>query len=63
MHHFGVVEFFGGDDEFKIRVEKDQIKKEWCQDNNIQLFEIRYDQDIVSELKKIINNSECENVL
>lgn len=63
QQHFEPVKFFGGEQAFKLRVTKDQIKKDWCLDNNIQLFEIRHDQDIVPELDKIINKAECENVL
>lgn len=33
----------------------DTLKKEYCKKNNISLYEIRYDEDLESELEKIIS--------
>ena len=45
-----------GYDEFgkQQREVTDKIKKEYCAKNNIELIEIKYDEDIISSLKHII---------
>ena len=40
--HYEPVSIFGGEDAFKDQVKRDEIKKEYCNDNNIQLIEIPY---------------------
>ena len=34
----------------------DKLKKEYCKKHNIELLEIRYDEDIIESLEKILNN-------
>lgn len=34
----------------------DKMKKDYCKDNNIKLYEIRYDDDIIAKLKEILSN-------
>lgn len=36
------------------REETDQLKRDYCNERNIPLHEIRYDQDIETELNKIL---------
>lgn len=45
------------------REETDQLKKAFCLKNNILLFEIKYNDDILSELKKILNQLYDNTVL
>lgn len=52
--HDEAVEFFGGEDAFKIRQLHDQIKKNYCQSNNINLLCISYRQDIEEELNNFL---------
>jgi len=40
--HFRMVDFMGGEQGFKQRTERDQIKREYCKSNNILLLEIPY---------------------
>ena len=40
--HFKPVEYFGGEKAFKETVKKDNIKNEYCKDNNINLVRIKY---------------------
>lgn len=40
--HYKSVEFFGGEEAFKIRQLHDQIKRDYCNSNNIVLIEIPY---------------------
>ena len=64
--HFQNREFFGGEEAFKKRQHNDQIKNQYCKDNNIKLIRIPYwdfdnIEDILNEeLKDLINNNEDE---
>lgn len=40
--HFDPVEFFGGEEKFKKRIHNDNIKTNYCKDNNIPLLRIPY---------------------
>lgn len=40
--HFEPVEYFGGEDSFKLQQLKDQIKNDYCEKNNIPLLRIPY---------------------
>ena len=51
--HFRPVEFFGGEDAFKLRKKKDKIKNEYCEKNNIYLLRIKYDENIDEKLKEL----------
>lgn len=59
--HFEPIEYFGGEEKFKDQQQKDNIKNEYCKNNNIKLIRIPYtDYSILNEiylLNKIgINN-------
>ncbi len=54
--HYESVGYFGGEKTFKYVVKNDQIKKDYCQNNNINLLIIKYDQDINEELDKYFEN-------
>ena len=45
IQHFKAVEHWGGEEYLKIRQNNDQIKNQYCKDNNIRLIRIRYDED------------------
>jgi len=51
MQHFFPIKHFGGIEKFKKQIFNDNIKKEYCEYNNIKLIIIRYD-DI--DIQKII---------
>lgn len=44
--HFEPIKYFGGDVQFEKRTINDNIKRNFCQDNNIPLLEIKYDENI-----------------
>ena len=52
--HYEPIDFFGGEDAFKIRQQHDNIKKDYCQSNDINLLCITYKQDIEEELNKFL---------
>lgn len=55
--HYEPIDFFGGEESFKIRQEHDSRKREWCQKNCIKLIEIPYDYDNLDEyLNQILVN-------
>jgi hypothetical protein len=45
IQHYEPSEFFGGVDAFELNQIRDKIKKEYCDNNNIPLIIIRYDED------------------
>lgn len=51
--HYEVVDFFGGEEGFKLRKINDNIKRRFCKKNNIRLVEIPYwDFDHIDEILK-----------
>ena len=48
--HSKPIKFFGGYKKKKKRKELDDIKTEYCKNNNINLLRINYDEDIISKL-------------
>lgn len=51
--HYEAVPYWGGDEGFKLRQLRDKIKMEYCHNNNIPLFIIRYDDDIIEHLNSL----------
>jgi hypothetical protein len=62
--HFQYVGHFHGDEAgFRKSKKHDEIKKEWCEENSIDLIEIRYDEKVCrktldSKIGKIIKERE-----
>ena len=52
--HYRVVDFFGGNTRFEACQLHDQIKKDYCEKNNISLLCIRYDENIEEELERFL---------
>lgn len=63
IQHYEPIEYFGGQESFKNQVLRDNIKKEYCQKNNIFLIEIPYycnlDEELI-KLYEIIKNKDIE---
>lgn len=58
IQHYKIISFFGGEKEFKNRIIRDNIKTNFCENNNIELIRIPYYKiDNISEIlnEKIIN--------
>lgn len=51
--HYEPVDYFGGEKSFEIQILRDNIKKDYCKDNGILLFEIPYYSDLDEELIKL----------
>lgn len=54
MQHFKPVEYFGGEDSFRRRVEHDNIKTDYCLNNNIQLLRISYLDNVEEKLNSFL---------
>ena len=60
--HYEPVEYFGGKERYKEQVIRDNIKKQYCKDNNIILLEISYKD--FNNIDDILNNALlCEEVV
>jgi hypothetical protein len=53
--HFEPIKYFGGEKEFKKLQKRDQIKNEYCKNNNIHLIRIKYNENIKEKLKFLID--------
>lgn len=53
--HFRPVDFFGGEEGLEERQRNDIIKTQYCQNNNIRLCRIRYDQDVKQKLDEYLS--------
>lgn len=53
IQHYEPIEYFGGQNSFENQILRDNIKKEYCQKNNIILFEIPYYSDLDEELIRL----------
>jgi len=54
IQHFKPMNIWGGIEEFKNIQKRDQIKNEYCKNNNIRLLRIKYNEDIENKLINII---------
>lgn len=41
--HYEAIDYFGGEEQFKRQLQRDSEVRQYCKDNNIKLFEIRYE--------------------
>ena len=65
--HYTATDFFGGEEKFKIRQERDERKRKLCLENGVTLIEWRYDEKITKEnlatkLQPFINELPEENL-
>ena len=52
--HFEPNEFFGGIEGYNKLIVNDEIKNEYCKNNNIRLIRIKYDENIIEILDSLI---------
>ncbi len=50
IQHYKPIEYFGGSEKFNYQLIRDEIKKEYCRNNNILLIIIKYDVDLYDVL-------------
>jgi hypothetical protein len=51
IQHYEPVKYFGGDERFIIQQKRDNIKKEYCQNNNIRLIIIKFNEEFNKQLQ------------
>lgn len=55
IQHYIPIEYFGGKFRFEKQKERDQFIRNFCNENNINLLEIRYDENIEEKLDEYFN--------
>lgn len=64
--HFRATDFFGGEESFKVTKKRDKIKTDFCRNNKINLLRIKYNQDPVEEVEKMlekISSNKCIHMI
>lgn len=56
IQHYKPVDYFGGEQAFKIQQRHDAIKRQYCLDNNIELLEIPYWENVENTLNNFLFN-------
>ena len=56
IQHYEPIEYFGGEEAFKIQQRHDAIKRQYCLDNNIELLEIPYWENVENALNNFLFN-------
>lgn len=62
MQHFKPIKYFGGIEYLKLQKIKDQIKNNYCLDNNIQLIRIRYNENIEEKLSFLKEKTQKQRI-
>jgi hypothetical protein len=55
IQHFESVEYWGGQSALENQQLRDQIKTDFCFNNNIKLIRIRYNENILDKLNSQFN--------
>ena len=53
--HYEEVEIFDNGESVELRQKRDEIKKQFCKNNNIKLLEIKYTENIINKLEETIS--------
>ncbi len=53
--HYEQNEYFGGEKQFELTLKRDLLKIEYCNNKNINIFTIRYDEDVDTKFSEIIS--------
>lgn len=49
-------------DEYQYSLERDELKRQYCQLNNITLIEIKYDDDILKKMEELFNENTWSHI-
>lgn len=61
--HYRPIEFFGGKETYLRQCEYDNIKKQYCIDNNIPLLCIKYNQNVVLTIQKFLQKKNYRDII
>lgn len=50
--HYRPVDYFGGEEQFQVQQQHDQMKREWAKENGFTLIEIKYNDPIKEKLSQ-----------
>lgn len=53
--HFKPIDFFGGKEAFREQQNRDNIKREWCKLNGVELIEVKFYEDTLEQLKPLLD--------
>lgn len=56
LQHTTMINYFGGENGYKDRIRKDNIKNEYCKNNNIQITRIPYETNKLEKFKKLVDD-------
>ena len=56
IQHFESIEYWGGEKKLTSQRKRDEIKTNYCKDNNINLLRIKYNENILEKLNLIFNS-------
>jgi very-short-patch-repair endonuclease len=56
IQHYKPIDYFGGESELNNTKIRDNIKNNYCKNNNINLIRIKYNDNITKKLNIIFNN-------
>lgn len=54
--HYMPIKFFGGEPRYQKQLLHDEIKREYCKNNNITLIEIKYTENTYNKIEKILKS-------
>lgn len=56
--HYVPIEYFGGEIQYKNQIQRDENLRDYCKENNINLLEIHYDENIEEKLDEYFRKQE-----
>lgn len=57
IQHFNSIDYWDGDKGLDERILRDNLKNSFCDENNIKLYRISYNEELISSLEKILLGS------
>ena len=61
LQHYKPVEYFGGENQFKVQQQHDKLKSEYAKTNNYNLIAVPYTEDTFSKIKKYLIKQGLDN--
>lgn len=59
IQHYKPIEYFGGLEAFNYQIIRDEIKNEYCLENNIHLIIIKYNESVEDKLSILLDSHHC----
>lgn len=59
--HFKPINYFNGQKGYKLTIERDKKKKQLCEEHDIKLYYINYDEEVETKLNEILAEK-CQNI-